>query len=139
MDNDLLNEIPGGPDLIAWFDGNVPSFHDAEIVELMLNRKNASCRLKVHGFRTTRDQDNAGYLVSVKHVVITFQLDEVTELELTDFNHQNVIDGLTLTRAANGNYLLEMEPCYGLFGKIEAANLQITLEPGAPDESVYNR
>jgi hypothetical protein len=129
MNNDLLNGIPGGPDLIAWFDGVVPSFHDAEIVELALTRANSSCRLKVHGFQINNDAE--GFRISVKHVVITFQLDQITELELTDFNHQNVIDGPNLTRTSNGTFLLVIEPCYGLWGKIEAASLQISIEPRA--------
>lgn len=80
-----------------------------------------------------------GYFVSVKHVVVTFQLDRVCELELSDFNHQNVIGGLNLARLPNGHILLELEPCYGLYGKIEAENLQISLEPGIPTKSVYLR
>jgi hypothetical protein len=137
MNVGLLNEVPGGPDLIAWFDGVIPSFHDTEIVGLALERKNSSCCLKVHGFRTTPDLDERGHFITIKHVIITFQFNQVDQLELSDFNHQNVIDGLKLSRQSNGNFLLEMEPCYGLWGKIEASNLQISLEPGKPEGSVY--
>jgi hypothetical protein len=134
---DLLQEVEGGRELIAWFDGSIPSFHDSEIVELALERENSRCRLKVHGFRMTPDLDDRGYYITVKHVVIAFQFEHVAELELSDFNHQNIIDGLNLSRQPNGNFLLKMEPCYGLWGKIEAANLQISLEPGIPKGSVY--
>jgi hypothetical protein len=139
LDQDLLKEVPGGPDLIQWFAGRVPSFHDAEVIDLALERRNSLCRIKIHAFEGTRDLDSEGYFVSVKHVVVTFQLDRVCELELSDFNHQNVIDGINLARLPNGHILLELEPCYGLYGKIEAENLQISLEPGIPTKSVYLR
>ena len=137
IDHDLLKEIPGGPDLIAWFDGRVPSFHDAEVVELLLDRIESRCRLKIHGFRITPDLDNEGYFVSVKHVVVTLQLTHVTDLKLEDYNHQNVIDGLGLVRKPNGRILVTLEPCYGLWGEIEAVSLEISLEPGAPPNSIY--
>lgn len=132
IDHDLLKEIPGGLDLIAWFDGHVPSFHDAEIVELVLDRIESRCRLKIHVFRTTPDLDNEGYFVSEKHVVVTLQLTHVTNLKLEDYNHQNVIDGLGLIRKTNGHTLVTLEPCYGLWGEIEAASIKIGLEPGTP-------
>lgn len=137
IDHELLKELPGGLDLIAWFDGHVPSFHDAEVVELVLDRTESKCRLKIHGFRTTPDLDNEGYFVSVKHVVVTLQLTHVTELKLEDYNHQNVIGGLGLARKQNGHILLTLEPCYGLWGEIEALSLEISLAPGVPPDSIY--
>lgn len=100
----------------------VPSLHDAEVVELLLDRTNARCRVKIHGFQMTPDLDGKGFYVSTKHVVITFQFNKVEKLELTDFNHQNVLDDVGLTRQSSGNFLFDMKPCYGLFGTIEAAD-----------------
>jgi len=139
MNSELLHTVQGGPALIAWFDGSMPSFHDAEILELALERDKSRCRLKVHAFRMTPDANEKGFYITVRHVVITFQFENVVELELTDFNHQNAVDGLTLARQPNGNFLLTMDPCYGLFGKIEAGNLEISFEPGIPSGSVYTQ
>ena len=139
MDADLLKDVPGGPELIAWFGGRLPSFHDAEVVEVLLERRDSRCRLKIHGFEITSDLDEKGYFKSIRHAVVTFHLDRVSALELADFNHQNVIDRLSLTQTAAGGFLLQMEPCYGLFGKVEAASLRISLEPGIPEASVYTR
>lgn len=139
IDLNLLGEIAGGPDLVVWFGGRLPSFHDSEIVELSLDRVQSRCLVRVHAFETKNEVDAEGYFVTAKHVVITFHLDWVSELELTDFNHQNVIDGLQLERLPNGNLLLTLEPCYGLSGKMEAKELRITLEPGKPADSVYRR
>jgi hypothetical protein len=135
---ELLNGVEGGADLLAWFDGQIPSFHDAEITQVVLDRINSSCLIKVHGFRMTPDLDQRGHFISIKHTIITFHFNAIAKLELADFNHQNVIDGLSLTREPNGNFLLELEPCYGLCGKVEAAHVKITHEPGTP-EGVYSR
>ena len=137
LDQDLLKGVPGGPELIAWFGGRVPRFHDAEIVELVLERTQSRCRLKVHAFVPTPELDAKGCFVCTKHVIVTFQLTDVCELELTGFNHQNAILGLSLSRQPNGNLLLELDPAYGLGGAIEAGSVEISLEPGIPHDSIY--
>ena len=80
----------------------------------------------------TSDVDAQGYFVLKKHVVVGFQLSGITGLELTDFNHQNVIYGLALTRTESGDFKLELEPCYGLFGFIEAQTVTIDIQPVVP-------
>ncbi len=137
IDHELLKQLPGGPDLIAWFGGCVPSFHDAEIVELALDRVQSCCRIKIHAFERTPETYATGHYVCVKHVVVTLRLLHVMNLQLDDFNHQNALDYLGILRQPNGNILLTMEPCYGLGGEIEAMGLEISLEPGIPPDSVY--
>lgn len=134
---ELLGEVPGGQQLLEWFDGRVPSFHDAEVLELALNREEARCSVKIHAFRMTSDVDAKGFFVLDKHVVASFRLEGVANLELNDFNEQNAIYGLALSRTADQGFRLELDPCYGLFGFIEARALTIELEPGKPSRGVY--
>jgi hypothetical protein len=48
----VIHEVPGGAsNIIAWF-GSWPSFHDAEVVSLLLDREGESV-LKVHYFRAS--------------------------------------------------------------------------------------
>ena len=35
----LLQNVPGGPELIEWFGGYAPRFHDAEVLGLTLDRE----------------------------------------------------------------------------------------------------
>ncbi|WP_245424543.1 hypothetical protein [Rhizobium sophoriradicis] len=44
-------KIAGGPELLAWF-GQKPTFHDAEILSLSLNRTGVS-ELTIHGWIAT--------------------------------------------------------------------------------------
>ena len=93
----IYASIPGGSDLVAWF-GHAPSFHDAEIVSFSLNRRSAS-KLVLHAWNTTREVDERGYFVLDRHAVVTFALEDVLDLELDGFSHQNVVFGLVLRRA----------------------------------------
>ena len=136
--------VPGGQELVQWF-GQVPSFHDAEILSLDLRRQGQSA-LRLHCWSTKIRQD--GFWVHDKHAVVTFTLEGVVDLQLDEFNHQNVIHGLILRRAPDRpdrrGYMalgplpedieIEIEPCYGMNGWIRARSVAITLEPGKPGE-----
>ena len=140
----IYDAVPGGADLVRWF-GQVPSFHDAEILSLHLRRKGQSV-LRLHGWNTGEvGQD--GYFVLDRHVIVTFTLDGVMDVQLDGFNIQNVIGGLILRRAPDrperrGHLALdplpqdieiELEPCYGLSGLIRARAVSVTFEPGKPN------
>ncbi len=131
MDIELLNSVPGGRELASWF-GYAPRFHDAEVLGLTLDRMGETCSLRVHGFEMTSDVDAAGFYVCSKHVVFTFLVGDLTTLELYDFNHQNALMGLSITRGPEGEFRLELDPAYGLSGVIEGRTLEIALEPGIP-------
>ena len=134
---ELLRELPGGSKLVEWFGGRVPSFHDAEIVSLFLDRNDARCNLNIHAFAMTPEVDERGFYKTKDHVVVSFQFVGVTNLELQDFNEQNVIYGLSVSRTTGGDLRLEMKACYGLFGFVEARQLEIQLEPGKPKATIY--
>ena len=138
MDASALSEIPGGPELIAWF-GHAPTFHDAEILELFLNRDGEST-LRIHAWRMTDQVNEKNEFISDKHAIVTFKLHGISALQLDGFSSQNVIFGLQLRRLGSatapahadepGGYELTLEPCYGLHGVICAARLSVTVASG---------
>jgi hypothetical protein len=144
----IYQGISGGPDLIAWF-GRVPSFHDAEIVNLNLVRR-ATSSLSVHAWNMTQEIDSRGYFILDRHAVVAFTFDEIIDLQLDSFNHQNVVGELSIRRAADrqdrrtpdhfsplpDDYDLEIVPCYGLHGFIRCRNISIRFAPGKPDNAV---
>jgi hypothetical protein len=85
----------------------------------------------------TAEVDESGYFVCAKHVVVTFRLTDLLALELGDFNHQNALMGLTITRGLDAGYRLELDGAYGLSGVIEGRQMEIELEPGIPPDSQY--
>ena len=100
LNEEILHGVSGGTDLLAWFVGHVPSFHDAEILSVLLDRNGSVAKLAIHTWEMTTDIDGDGYFINRKHVVVSFELSGVTEVSLTGFNHQNVISGLSIEKTA---------------------------------------
>ena len=125
-------EIPGRDEVMKWF-GEWPSFHDAEILELYLDRSGPSW-VKLHAWLTTNRTDDKGYFILEKHAVVTFTFDDISDLKLDDFSSQNVISCLLLTRRAD-RLRISLGPCYGIAGYIEAKAITVSLSPGKPSAS----
>lgn len=136
----VLNEIPGGSEVVEWF-GGYPIFHDAEVLELRLVRKGpSSLRLAAITF-----PDGMSASTPPKHAVVTFNLSRhaLIDIRLDEFSGQNVIYGLTLRRAvearaappgsdlSDGSIDIELEPCFGAFGRLRATIENITITPVA--------
>jgi hypothetical protein len=121
-----FGRIPGGQGLIDWF-GAVPTFHDAEVLSLCLERKGTST-LVVYGFRMTAEIDARGYFVLDRKFIATFELIEIEMLELEGFSIQNVLDGLTLAESPSG-YRIDLEPIYGLGGSIACKTVRVSFKP----------
>jgi hypothetical protein len=138
----LYARIPGGLELLAWF-GDVPDFHDAEVIEVSLHRNSASL-LRLHAW----DQSEAGDQ-SAKHAVVTLRLEGILDLQLDGFSPQNVIYALVIRSAPEradrrphywdapglDDIEIELEPCYGLAGLIRCRKLSIELTPGRPSDA----
>ncbi len=135
------SDLTGGDELLAWF-GEVPTFHDAEILSLSLNRTGTS-ELIVHGWVMTEEVDPDGYIVLDKHAVVTFTFTDIMDLQLDGFSRQNVIAGLRLGRPIDrgragyyalpeeeGDIEIELLPCYGLDGFIRSKKVVISFVPG---------
>ena len=126
--NQEIPNVPGSDAVVAWF-GEWPSFHDAEILELHLDRENVSW-VKVHVWLSSGEtyEHNGKQYRRERHGVVTFRLAEIVDLELYDSSCQNVIFGLELERKA-GAYRPLMKPCYGLSGYIEAGRIELEVTP----------
>ena len=130
----LTNEVPGASDLNAWF-GYWPSFHDAEVVSIELPRSGPA-RISVHTFDCTGEVNQKGQYVCQKHVVVTFLLNGVDGLELSGFNLQNVVSGVTIAKTERG-YEVQLEGCYGVEGAVSANSVRVEFVPGPPLDSLY--
>ena len=140
--------IPGGPELLTWF-GRVPTFHDAEIVSITLSRR-APGTLSIHAWNMTREVDPKGYFILDRHAVVTFTLGDIMDVQLDGFSPQNVISRLQIRRApvrpdrqsydafrsSPQDYEIELEPCYGLNGRIRCKHVAISFVPAKPSDVV---
>lgn len=123
-----LQNVPGAQDLVTWF-GDWPSFHDAEVLSIHLNRCSASI-VRIFTWLKANEINDRGYFGATKHVLVTFVLEGIQTVQLDDFNHQNVISGLSLDKTEAG-YRLILHPCFGAQGVLDAEQIRISLEPGS--------
>ena len=90
-------DVNGSELLTSIFQG-WPSFHDAEILCLSLRREPRSATLQctIHISTPTDKVDADGYFVHTDHTLATIRFDDIEQLKLEDFNHQNAIDDLKI-------------------------------------------
>ena len=98
-----LGRIAGAEQLIAVF-GYWPSFHDAEVLWMRLNRHahgdgcyGPTLEALVHAFEMTNEVGADGRNVLRHHVLVNLRFIDVVELQLEGFNNQNALMELTVT------------------------------------------
>ena len=108
-------DIPGVAEVIAWF-GYWPTFHDAEVLSIALNRSGVS-QVAIHAWEITPEISASGHYILAKHAVVTFSLEGFPEneqgivnTEVAHFNQQNV---LSSARATNGREVMNW--CWRVF------------------------
>lgn len=125
-DSDAGPHLPGSAKVREWF-GDWPDFHDAEIISLSLSRSGESV-LRVYPYAPN------------KPATVDFRFSDITYLELTDFSVQNVISGLGIeqvkTQGDDLVFRLQLGPCYGLAGYIDAKQIRVELAPGKSPDGV---
>lgn len=118
-----VSDTLSGKDAVAQWFGEWPDFHDAEVVSLVLLRKGESLLRVYLDYRS-------------KPAIVEFALEQVTDLELADFSCQNVISSLSLERRTDQTgesaTRINLEPCYGLSGWIDAKRVRVQVVPGEP-------
>lgn len=100
-----VQKIRNGETLEGIF-GYWPSFHDAEIVQIRLDRgdllepegepRKPTLEADIHVFETTAQVTAERFHALRKHTLGTLAFRGVDELQLDGFNHQNVLFGLAL-------------------------------------------
>jgi Immunity protein 50 len=113
---ELARNLPGASDVIAAF-GEWPSFHDAEILRVVINRGGRSevtIRLMIPAYQQK---------------CVTFTLEKIVDMRLEgeDADVQNVIGGL-LIEADERFISVHFSPCYGLAGYIKAESVTVLLD-----------
>jgi Immunity protein 50 len=118
---DVARNLPGASDVIAAF-GEWPSFHDAEILRILINRGGRSevtIRLMIPAYQQ-------------KCVTFTFERIADMRLEGEDADVQNVIACVTI-ETADRFTTVHFSPCYGLAGyiKAEVVTVRMREEPSS--------
>src|SRR5262245_37611856 len=100
---EAVEGIAGAKQLLAVF-GYWPSFHDAEVQWLRLDRRahgqgcyGPTLEVLVHAFEMTNEVGADGHYVLRHHVLVHLRFEDAVGLRLDGFNYQNALMGLTVT------------------------------------------
>jgi hypothetical protein len=132
---DEVERIPGAERLVAVF-GYWPSFHDAEVLWLRLDRRpqgedyGPTLETLIHTFEITPEVGADGFYVQRHHVLVHLRFREVAELRLDGFNHQNALAMLTLTDLRDRQlervlWEVEFDPAYGLGASFQCRAVEV--------------
>jgi hypothetical protein len=122
-----------------------------EILELHLSRAGRSefdgptLDIRFHLFEGRQDESRASGVRWFNHTQATLRFENVSDLELTGFNHQNAILDLGFTDegahpSAPGLRAIRVsiQQAFGLGGSLLCSSVEVTsVEPGCPPGSVY--
>jgi hypothetical protein len=126
--SDIASLIVGSEKLSSIF-GRWPSFHDAEVLELHIQRGRIDTdakvyefpllTVKIHLWLMTNDVDQKGYFVSTKHTLVTMRFYDVHNFKMEGFNHQNAIFGLGIEQKTRDEgptpfFAVDFEPSFGI-------------------------
>lgn len=129
-----LEAMPGGRELIAHF-GFVPSFHDAEIIKLDLQRRGPST-IALQYWKTSPDADSC---------IVEIVMGQVVDVVLDGFSQQNVVGDVCFlipapvrpdrerlyfpTTRRENEIEIVISPCYGLEGFIRCLDVSFVVGP----------
>lgn len=134
---DLENEIIGSERLTSIF-GGWPSFHDAEIAEIHLDRGEVNQATETFEFPimtvklvlwnlTSRVNAN-GYLETERHTLAILQFSDVDNLTMSGFNYQNAIMGLQIERQGNEGrteFKVTFDPAFGMGCEFSCGSIEV--------------
>lgn len=119
------SELIIGSEKVTSIFGYWPSFHDAEVIWLHLDRRESelgegpTVEALVHAFEMTREVDPAGYFVLRHHVLVHFRFSAVAELKVDNLNQQNVlfelrINGVQEEQSEEGRLSVDFSSTWGV-------------------------
>ncbi len=84
--------------------GSFPSFHDAEVLSLVLDKGEGRgnwLETLIHVFRITKEVDDENRLVTKDHVVVKFRFSSILNLRIDEFFQQNVLWNLEIKQTSD--------------------------------------
>lgn len=131
--------------LITEVYGTWPSFHDAEVLRVTLDREGDDSRWGphldacIHTFYMTQEVDDRGYLVLVKHRKVHLRFHSVQVLYLEGFNNQNVLFTLKIVDISDRlmediHYEVTFEASAGMSASFQCHSVSVeAVDPWEPD------
>jgi hypothetical protein len=125
----MVPEIPGADAVVAWF-GRWPSFHDSEVLSVVINRGGPSM-LRFHAWHASARVDRTGQFTREREAIVVFEFAGIKRLRLhaDDEDRQNLVRGNGIERTAKG-YRFGFAPSFGLARELTVEQIAVHVEPG---------
>lgn len=135
VENDIRNV-----ELLTKIFGRFPSFHDAEVLSLVLERgerdiSGPTLETRIHVFEMTSEVVENKRIVLKNHSIVRFRFSDIVNLEIDEFNHQNVLSGLYIDRnqdqgAETSQFKVTFEGIYGMHAVFGCRRISVeSVEP----------
>ncbi len=123
--SDAIVRIKNYQAVTSYF-GFWPWFHDAEVLRVEMARTDSgpALAMDVHVFHLFSEPDERGSHKLLKQCVVSFLCRNVDDVELVDFNHQNVIFSLAVDHQGE-RLCVTLSPCYGLSGRFTCGEMEV--------------
>jgi len=114
-----LDYITDAEKLTTFF-GYWPSFHDAEVLWLKLDREprgglcGPTLEALVHAFEMMSEVNPEGYFVLRNHILVHFRFQDLDGLEMENFNHQNALMGLSIEEIEDQQIQVQFDAAFGV-------------------------
>jgi len=125
-----MNFVEGHEKLTEVF-GRWPSFHDAEVLSFGFERVTTgfSVVTTIFVFESSNELTAEGHFRRIRETRATFRFHDCEDVTCAEFNHQNVISGLEITRDEVSNprhpILVVFRPIYGLHGTLRCCRIEL--------------
>ncbi len=117
--------------------GRWPSFHDAEVLRVKLERRpRVRAEFEIYAFHGSAEVDSSGYYKKVNECVVTIAFEDISHISLADFNQQNVLSSLII-EFRDGSFEVSFEWCFGLSARIVCTEIVVAdvhFMEGNPEE-----
>ena|ERR1035437_3324009 len=105
-------------ELIESIFGRWPSFHDAEIHDILITRdcdSGSQMDIKIHHWVGTGEVDATGHYVSIHHTLSTLRFVGLDDLDIVGFKQQNVISDMEILEVTepDSGFSVSMRSLYG--------------------------
>jgi hypothetical protein len=125
----MVPAIPGADAVIAWF-GHWPSFHDAEVLSIHINRDGLSL-IRIHTWNVSTRLDRAGQFMREREAIVVFEFAGIRSLRLQaeETDRHNLVHGNGIERTEQG-YRFGFAPSWGLAGELTVEQIAVHVEAG---------
>lgn len=117
-------------ELLTNIFGQWPSFHDAEVLRVELDRDCCTLVAQIYVFRMTNTVDLDGYYVLENKTTVAMKFTGVVDLEMRWFNHQNVLWALEIIDIRSQqleriNFEVSFPSSYGLEAQFKCESIEV--------------